>query len=140
MLGPLYHLTTRDDRITAISEARRALRHDGVVLAAAITRCVSALDGLRSHLFDDPVFGEIVKRDLPEGQHRDALPDGSRGRQSYFTTAYSHRPEELADELGAAGLRHYATLAVEGPAWLLHPGRNGRSARDGWRTTKAPGR
>jgi hypothetical protein len=30
-----------------------------------------------------------------------------------------HRPEELAAECEAAGLRHEATLAVEGPGWLI---------------------
>jgi ubiquinone/menaquinone biosynthesis C-methylase UbiE len=119
LLGPLYHLTTRDDRLSALAEARRVIRPGGVILAAVISRFASALDGLSKHLFDDPVFGQIVERDLAEGQHRDGLPDGTRGRQSYFTTAYLHRPEELIEELAAAGFQHEATLAVEGPAWLL---------------------
>jgi len=41
------------------------------------------------------------------------------GDPAYFTTAYFHRPEELAAECAAAGLVHEATLAVEGPGWLL---------------------
>jgi len=119
LLGPLYHLTSRDDRLSALAEARRVIRPGGVILAAAIARFASALDGLSKHLFDDPVFGQIVERDLAEGQHRDGLPDGTRGRQSYFTTAYLHRPEELTEELAAGGFQHEATLAVEGAAWLL---------------------
>jgi SAM-dependent methyltransferase len=119
LLGPLYHLTRRDDRLTALSEARRVLRPGGVVLAVAIARFAPALDGLSKHLFDDPIYQEIVAQDLADGQHRNGLLDGTRGRQSYFTTAYLHRPEELADELAAAGFQHEATLAIEGPAWLL---------------------
>src|SRR3981081_4526121 len=38
MLGPLYHLTGRADRVTALREAARAVRPGGVVIAAAISR------------------------------------------------------------------------------------------------------
>ncbi len=38
LLGPLYHLVERDDRLTALREARRVLRPGGVVVAAAISR------------------------------------------------------------------------------------------------------
>jgi hypothetical protein len=85
-----------------------------VVLAAAISRFASTLDGLKRCLFDDPEFGRIVERDLRDGQHRNPT-----GHLDYFTTTYFHRPEELAEEVEAAGLRHEATLGVEGPGWLL---------------------
>ena len=35
------------------------------------------------------------------------------------TTAYFHRPEEIAREFEAAGLEHDATVAVEGPAGMM---------------------
>ena len=119
LLGPLYHLTRREDRIAALREARRALRPGGVLILAVICRFASALDGLSKHLFDDPVYQSIVRRDLAEGQHRNGLLDGTRGRRSYFTTAYLHRPEEVRNEIAAAGLEHATALAIEGPAWLL---------------------
>ena len=34
-------------------------------------------------------------------------------------TAYLHRPEELAEEIEEAGLRHLKTVGLEGPALLL---------------------
>src|SRR5207248_4341704 len=46
MLGPLYHLTERDDRIRVLQEARRVLRSGGWMVAAAISRFTSTLDGL----------------------------------------------------------------------------------------------
>lgn len=119
LLGPLYHLTHREERLAALREARRAVRPGGLVLCAVISRFASALDGLGKHFLDDPVYQAIVRRDLADGQHRDGLPDGTHGRQSYFTTAYLHRPDEIADELVTAGLRHETTVAIEGPAWLL---------------------
>ncbi len=114
LLGPLYHLTDRADRVRALREACRVLRVEGVVLAAVISRFASALDGLVRGLFTDPRFTPMVLRDLAEGQHRNETEN-----PSFFTTAYFHRPEELKGEMEEAGLRHAATLAVEGPAWML---------------------
>ena len=114
LLGPLYHLTDRADRIRALTEARRVLRPGGVLAAAAISRFASTLDGLyRGHL-DDPAFEAIVERDLRDGQHRNPA-----GRPEWFTTAYFHLPDELAQEVAEAGLRLRTVVAVEGPAWML---------------------
>ena len=38
VLGPLYHLTDRDDRVQALAEARRVVEPGGLVVAAAISR------------------------------------------------------------------------------------------------------
>jgi SAM-dependent methyltransferase len=114
LLGPLYHLTAEADRVRALAEARRVLRPRGVVVAAAISRYASLLDGLFRGLVDDPDFLSILDRDLREGQHRNPTR-----RLDYFTTAYFHRPHELAGEAAAAGLEGAGVLAVEGPAWLI---------------------
>jgi ubiquinone/menaquinone biosynthesis C-methylase UbiE len=114
MLGPLYHLTERAERVQALREARRALKPGGRLLVAAISRAGSALDGLCRGLFADPRFGAIVARDLSDGQHRNPTE-----RLDYFTTAYFHRPEELAAELGEAGLTVHGVHGIEGPGWLL---------------------
>ena len=90
------------------------LRPGGVLLAAAITRFASLLDGLAHGHLDEPAFAAIVDRDLRDGQHRNPS-----GRPEWFTTAFFHRPEELGAEVAEAGLAPRAVLAVEGPAWLL---------------------
>jgi len=114
LLGPLYHLIDATDRIRALSEARRVCRPNGVIIAAAISRFASTLDGLRGGYLADPVFADIAAADRATGTHLNPTDE-----PNYFTTAYFHRPEELAHECGSAGLSHEATLAVEGPAWLL---------------------
>jgi ubiquinone/menaquinone biosynthesis C-methylase UbiE len=114
MLGPLYHLTEGGDRARALGEARRVLKIGGRLVVAAISRFASALDGLSRELFADPRFGAIVTRDLRDGQHRNATE-----RLDYFTTAYFHRPDELARELTDAGLAGQGTFGIEGPGWLL---------------------
>ncbi|MEV4285604.1 class I SAM-dependent methyltransferase [Nonomuraea bangladeshensis] len=44
LLGPLYHLPDRADRVRALTEARRALRPGGVVAAATINRHAAVHD------------------------------------------------------------------------------------------------
>lgn len=114
LLGPLYHLPERADRLAALREARRVVRPGGLVAAAAISRFASAFDGMaRGHLAD-PAFARIVDGDLRDGRH---VNDG--GRPEWFTTAYFHRPEELREELVAAGLDVERVVGLEGPTWLL---------------------
>jgi SAM-dependent methyltransferase len=122
LLGPLYHLQERADRVAALREAHRALRPGGVVAAAAITRFASLLDGLARGRLLDPGFESLVERDLRDGRH--ANPDPVH-RPEWFTTAYFHHPDELAPELEDAGFAVGAVLAVEGPAAF-------RDALEGW--------
>jgi ubiquinone/menaquinone biosynthesis C-methylase UbiE len=114
LLGPLYHLTDRGQRIAALRDARRVVRPNGLVLAAAISRFASFLYGVFRGVLGDPAFARIVEGDLKDGQHRNPTSD-----PSYFTTTFFHHPEELRAEVGEAGLGVEALLAVEGPGWLL---------------------
>jgi SAM-dependent methyltransferase len=114
MLGPLYHLIEREDRVAAISEALRVLRPGGVLIAAAISRLASTLDGLARELLGDPEFVGIVENDLRDGRHRNPT-----GRLDYFTTAYFHRPDELSSEALDAGFEIEALYGIEGPGWML---------------------
>ena len=114
VMGPLYHLTERVDRVAALAEARRVIRPGGVVAAVGISRYASLLDGLAQRRIDDPAFLAILERDLAEGQHRNPTD-----HLEYFTTAFFHRPEQLTAEAEDAGLGLPAVFAIEGPGWLL---------------------
>lgn len=112
LLGPLYHLTEAADRLQALREAFRILKPSGVFIAAGISRFASLIDGLRAGFFEDPEFRKIVAADLASGQHRNPV-----NHPAYFTTAYFHRPEELADEVQRAGFPDVRILGIEGPVW-----------------------
>src|SRR5262245_51669870 len=114
LLGPLYHLTDRADRVQALREAHRVLRPGGTLLAAAISRFASALDGLCRGFLKDPRFAEIVRRDLTDGQHRNPT-----GRPEYFMDTFFHHPDELRAEVADAGFGAASVYGVEGPGWLL---------------------
>lgn len=114
LLGPLYHLTERHERVQALREAGRVCRPGGFVVAAAISRFASLLDLYFHKQPDDTVLPAIVERDLRDGQHRNPTDE-----PQYFTTAYFHDPDELETEMLDAGLGIETLLPIEGPFWLL---------------------
>lgn len=114
LLGPLYHLTTSDDRALALSEVARVLRPGGLLFVSAISRWASALNGLAQDHFAEADHAAIVAEALRNGQHRNPTR-----RVGAFTTAYFHRPDELRDELTRAGLEVAAVYAIEGLGGFL---------------------
>lgn len=113
LLGPLYHLKRRADRIAALAQARRIVRPGGPVFAAAISRWAPRLDGeLRGRLYEQ--FPE-VRADVVE------LEQTGYGRPLFegAFTAYYHRPAQLRREVLAAGLTITDLVSAEGAAHLL---------------------
>jgi SAM-dependent methyltransferase len=113
LLGPLYHLIDRAERVGALRECARIVRPGGPVFAAAISRWAARIDGmLRERIY----LKHPAVLDLIDGVDRTGmLPPLQEGG----FTAFCHRPEELRDEIGEAGLEFMSLVSVEGPAFIL---------------------
>ena len=72
LLGPLYHLPEREDRLKTLREAHRIVRRGGPIFVAAISRWAPRLDGvLQERLYEDnPDFLSL----LPEVELTGELP------------------------------------------------------------------
>jgi ubiquinone/menaquinone biosynthesis C-methylase UbiE len=116
LLGPLYHLTENEDRVVALTEARRVTRRGGILIAACISRFASTYDGVTLRYLDDPAFEGIAGEDVESGQHRNP-----ERRPGWFTTAYLHRPDDVVREVTDAGWSDVSLLAVEGPGTFGDP-------------------
>lgn len=113
LLGPLYHLQERGDRLQTLREAIRVGKPEAPVFAAAISRYAPAIDGLDSGFFDDPAFAGLLNKVTTTGHHHNPT-----GNPDYFTTAYFHLPDDLKGEMLEAGLVDVEVLAVEGVGWV----------------------
>lgn len=118
LLGPLYHLVERAERVRALAEAARVVRPGGTVAAAAISRYSGVHDTLRTGGYTDPAVRAHVDGAAATGVLRDGRPNAG------FTTAYFHDPGELPGEFTDAGLRGPGGGApdrygLEGAAWLM---------------------
>jgi SAM-dependent methyltransferase len=113
LLGPLYHLASRADRMTAIREAARVLRPGGALFAAAISRWATRIDGIigKQIYLKYPAALDLID----EAERAGVFPPLHAGAFS----AYSHRPDDLRAELIEAGLEVTDLVSVEGPGMIL---------------------
>jgi SAM-dependent methyltransferase len=113
LLGPLYHLERRADRVQALREAGRIVRPGGPVFGVAISRWAVRYDGvLRSRLYEQvPSMLEA----MGPLERTGVFPPLEPG----MFTAYTHRPGQLRAEFVSAGLAVADLVSVECGAFLL---------------------
>ncbi|MDP9417482.1 MAG: class I SAM-dependent methyltransferase [Actinomycetota bacterium] len=113
LLGPLYHLYERADRVQALLEARRIARPRAPVFVTAISRWAPRLYGLlveRLYVADAEMPARV------ERMEQDGLmPPVAEGS----FCGYTHRPDELRAEVEAAGLAVEDLVSLEGLAFAL---------------------
>jgi SAM-dependent methyltransferase len=113
LMGPLYHLQARQDRITALREANRVLRPGALLFATIIPRWASALIGMIQEWVFDASYAEMVHEEVTSGVHRrpDQWPN-------LFMDGYFHGVDDVTTEMTEGGFSVGEVLAIEGPAWM----------------------
>lgn len=109
VMGALYHLQDRDDRLACLREAHRVLKPGGALLASYISRWASLFDGYRYGFVADGRFAAILDEDLSSGRHENAF-----GHPLWFTSSYFHTPDEIREELASVEFEGIQVLPVEG--------------------------
>ncbi|KRE97675.1 hypothetical protein ASG87_15615 [Frateuria sp. Soil773] len=113
LMGPLYHLVERSDRLLALREARRVLAKHGVLFAVVVPRWASALVGMQHGWTYDGSYAAMVHRELSTGQHR---RPGEWPR--LLMDCFFHDSSDIEAELSATGFESIRCRAIEGPAWM----------------------
>ena len=114
LLGPMYHLIDRTERFRALSEAKRVLKAGGLLISAYISRYASMMDGFHRNLIADDQFIPILENDLAFGVHKNLT-----NQFEYFTHAYFHTPQEIANEIRDGDLHLEKLIAVESLGWMI---------------------
>ena len=115
LMGALYHLQEKDDRLQCLKEAYRILRNGGVAVFSYISRFASMLDGFMHGFVDDPVFLEIMENDIFTGRH-----NNPENKENYFTNAYFHSINDIYNELTLAKFSDILLYAVEGFGGIIN--------------------
>jgi SAM-dependent methyltransferase len=113
LLGPLYHLPRRRDRVQVLIEAKRIVRPGGLVFAGAISRWAARLDA---------IIAERIYERMPEALREIVELERTGWMKPLFPgafTGYSHRPRQLHAEARDAGLHVQSVLGIESVSFLL---------------------
>jgi SAM-dependent methyltransferase len=113
LLGPLYHLERRRDRLSALAEALRVVRPGGPVFVAAISRWAPRVDGMLRERVYEAIPG--VEAELRQIERTGRLPPLGPA----VFCGYTHRPRQFRAELVASGFDLIDLVGVEGPAFFL---------------------
>ncbi|MDR1030121.1 MAG: class I SAM-dependent methyltransferase [Treponema sp.] len=114
LMGALYHLQEKSDRILCLKEANRILKPGGIGIFAYISRCAIILDGFRKDYVNDPAEKELIDIDFLNGKH-----DSKLDKVGYFPNKYLHSTQEIYDELLSTTYCDITIYGIEGFSELI---------------------
>jgi SAM-dependent methyltransferase len=113
LMGPMYHLCERTDRVRALVEARRVLRKDAMLFGVVIPRWASTFIGmLRGWVYDD-AYAAMVRDEITTGHHTRPA-----SWPQLFVDAFFHSMGDLKSEVAEAKMTLRSCVSIEGPAWM----------------------
>lgn len=109
VFGPMYHLYTFDDKVKALSEAKRVTKPGGIILVAYCMNEYSIL----THGFKD----NYMKESMKNGKVDDTFHVVAEAEDLYDYV----RLEDIAAYNEAAGLERIQIVSADGPANYMRP-------------------
>lgn len=120
LMGPLYHIPEKAERIAAVRESLRLLKPGGRLFTAAITPYATMLwattvFGRDNRLLAEEAFLHMVEHELETGEH--IRPTGNTAYRG-IGRSHFHTADALRVELEAGGFADNTVHGVVGAAWL----------------------
>jgi ubiquinone/menaquinone biosynthesis C-methylase UbiE len=114
LMGALYHLQSKDDRILCLNEVNRILRKGGTAVFAYISRFAAFIDMFKSDKITESLTQKNIEKVLYTGKVNspEKAPKG-------FTTAYLHSITEIKEELFQTNFNDVIVYGVEGFSRLI---------------------
>ena len=118
LMGPLYHLPNKDDRLRVLKEAKRILKKNGLLFSVGISRFSSTTWALSTYgkdnnFLDDDIFNNMIDNEISSGIH--IRP---KEYPHFIAQAYFHTPLELQREIESVGFETIQKHAIEGVIWI----------------------
>ena len=104
LMGALYHLQERNDRLQCLSEAKRVLKTNGVLLCTYISRYAAMIGYYKWGNIDNSII-KLIDETLTTGKYEN-IP--------WFTYAVYHTPDEIISEISDSHFSDPRLIAVEG--------------------------
>lgn len=108
ILGPLYHLPAKTNRLEILRKAKGSVKKDGFVFLAFMNRSAALLYGLKNNPSGIQVANGALK--LWTTGADEEFVEGTE----WFTQAYFSHPEEISPLVVEAGLKPLHLAGVEG--------------------------
>lgn len=109
VFGPMYHLYTFEDKVKALTEAKRVLKDDGVILAAY---CMNEYSVITYGFKENHILESLAKGKLDENFRVCPQPED----------LYDYvRLEDIDAYNKAAGLKRVKIISADGPSDYIRP-------------------
>lgn len=109
VFGPMYHLYTLEDKVKALTEAKRVLKDDGVILAAY---CMNEYSVITYGFKENHILESLAKGKLDENFRVCPQPED----------LYDYvRLEDIDAYNRAAGLKRVKIISADGPSDYIRP-------------------
>lgn len=118
LMGPLYHLQSKEDRIQVLNEARRVLKKGGLLFSVGISKFSSTTWALSTYgkdnnFLDEDIYMKMIKEELSTGIH-----NRPKEYPYFISQSYFHTPMQLEKEIESVGFETINKYAIEGSIWI----------------------